>query len=170
MFFLEINAIIRNNQTEKVTKMSVLEEIKAKLETNETLDKEIGKAFSNIYSCTRVWAAWSYDTMSADDFPPFEKGDEAFDEFVKELKTSLLTEKIDNPDKFYDLIEKHICNYELYYNEDIDRYFDSQYFKEDFLGETDLSDIYPVAKKYQEVHAPKPETPEVKVKPIKSKP
>ena len=62
--------------------MSVLEEIKAKLETNEALEREIGKAFSNIYSCTRVWAAWSYDTMSADDFPPFEKGDEAFDEFV----------------------------------------------------------------------------------------
>lgn len=108
--------------------------------------------------------------MTADDFAPFEKGDEAFDEFVKELKTSLLTEKIDNPDKFYDLVEKHICNYELYYNEDIDRYFYSQAFKEDFLGETDLSDIYPAAKKYQEVHAPKLDTPEVKVKPIKNKP
>ena len=139
--------------------MSVLDDIKAKLETNESLDKEIGKAFGNIYSCTRVWSAWGHDTMSADDFAPFEKGDEAFDEFVKELKTSLLTEKIDNPDKFYDLVEKHICNYELYYNEDIDRYFYSQAFKEDFLGETDLTDIYPVAKKYQEIHAQKPETP-----------
>lgn len=150
--------------------MDILEEIKAKLHTNETLDKEIGKAFGNIYSCTRVWSAWGVDTMTADDFAPFEKGDEAFDEFVKELKTSLLTEKIDNPEKFYALVEKHICNYELYYNEDIDRYFYSQAFKEDFLGETDLSDIYPAAKKYQEVHAPKLDTPEVKVKPIKNKP
>lgn len=159
MFFFGINDIIRNNQTKKVVNMSVLDDIKAKLETNESLDKEIGKAFGNIYSCTRVWSAWGHDTMSADDFAPFEKGDEAFDEFVKELKTSLLTEKIDNPDKFYDLVEKHICNYELYYNEDIDRYFYSQAFKEDFLGETDLTDIYPVAKKYQEIHAPKTETP-----------
>lgn len=30
--------------------MDILEEIKAKLITNETLDKEIGKAFGNIYS------------------------------------------------------------------------------------------------------------------------
>lgn len=159
MYFLEINVIIRNNQTEKVGNMSVLDDIKTKLETNEKLDKEIGKAFGNIYSCTRVWSAWGHDTMSADDFAPFEKGDESFDEFVKELKTSLLTEKIDNPDKFYDLVEKHICNYELYYNEDIDRYFYSQAFKADFLGETDITDIYPVAQKYQEIHAPKAETP-----------
>lgn len=159
MYFLEINVIIRNNQTEKVGNMSVLDDIKTKLETNEKLDKEIGKAFGNIYSCTRVWSAWGHDTMSADDFAPFEKGDESFDEFVKELKTSLLTEKIDNPDKFYDLVEKHICNYELYYNEDIDRYFYSQAFKADFLGDTDITDIYPVAQKYQEIHAPKAETP-----------
>ena len=86
MFFFGINDIIRNNQTKKVVNMSVLDDIKGKLETNESLDKEIGKAFGNIYSCTRVWSAWGHDTMSADDFAPFEKGDEAFDEFVKELK------------------------------------------------------------------------------------
>lgn len=139
--------------------MNTIDDVKNKLEANEALEKEVGQSFENIYSCTRVWSAWSYNTMTTDDFAPFEKGDEAFDEFVTELKKSLLTEKIDTADKFYDLVEKHICNYALYYNEDMDRNFDSHAFKEDFLGETDLTNIYPAAKKYQDVYAPKTESP-----------
>lgn len=149
--------------------MSILDDIKAKLKTNEALDESLNNAFDNVYSCIRVWAAWSYDTMTTEDFVPFQKGDEAFDEFSTNLKNSLIKEKIDTPDKFYEIVEKHVSNYELHHNDDMDRNFHSNAFNQDFLGEIDLSAIYPAAKKYQDVHAPKEETPAVKLKTSKNK-
>lgn len=146
--------------------MSTLEEVKAKLESGEKLEQELSKSFNNVYSCTRVWSAWSYDTMTVDDFAPFEKGDEAFDEFSTNFKAALLLEKIDNKDKFYDFIEKQVGVYELFYNDDLND-FHSQAFSEDFLGSLDFDDVYPAVQKYQETHLPKVEV--AAVKPLKPK-
>lgn len=41
---------------------------------------------SDIYFCTRVWAAWQVGTMSEDDFTPVNEDDE----FIYELSTAIL--------------------------------------------------------------------------------
>lgn len=142
--------------------MSTIDDVKVKLESNEALDKALSDSFSGVFSCTRVLSAWGYNTMSPDDFAPFEKGDEAFDEFSKNIKKALTNEKVDNMDKLYDFIGKQLEAYELFYNPNIDSEFYPEAFREDFIGELDFDKVLPAMKKYQEVNIPKVDAPKVK--------
>lgn len=38
------------------------------MELNDKIDEAIAGALGDAYDCTRAWKAWSYGTMSADDF------------------------------------------------------------------------------------------------------
>lgn len=147
--------------------MSTIDDVKVKLESSETLDKALSDSFSGVFSCTRVLSAWGHNTMTPDDFAPFEKGDEAFDEFSKNIKKALTTEKVDNMDKLYDFIGKQLEVYELFYNPNIDSEFYPDAFREDFIGELDFDKVLPAIKKYQEVNFQKVDEP--KIKTVKNK-
>lgn len=135
--------------------MDNLESIKEKLASKENFENKLESTFESIYSCTRVWGAWSYNTMGVDDFPPFQRGDEAFDEMSTHLKNILDNKKIVSFDEFVDVVTNVVCNYDLYYNSDIDHCFDSQYFHQDVLDYIDLTDLHVASVRYQNSHLPK---------------
>jgi hypothetical protein len=40
----------------------------------------------NVFACTRVWSAWSYNTMSQDDFLPFKEDEDFINDFKNFLE------------------------------------------------------------------------------------
>lgn len=104
------------------------------------LIKEIMKeTFDNCYSCFREWSAWSYGTMTDEDFLNVAEDEELLEE-ISESFINMTKEKneIDEEDinNFFENLE-----YQFYYNEDIDRNFDSIFFKDDYLSYIDLDAI-----------------------------
>lgn len=100
-------------------------------------DKNIAEIIENnmddVYACTRVWSAWSYNTMSLDDFLPFKEDDELIADF-KEFLDKKNTVTIDDLVEFFE-------NYEGYYNEDIENNFESHCFHDDYLEYSNLEDM-----------------------------
>ena len=83
-------------------------------------DKNIAEIIENnmndVYACTRVWSAWSYNTMSLDDFLPFKEDDELIADF-KDFLDKKNNVTVDDLVGFFE-------NYEGYYNDDIDNNFE----------------------------------------------
>ena len=86
--------------------------------------------FQDIYSCTRVWSAWGYQTMSIDDFIPFSEDDEALNEVVD----TIVDNKLKTIEDIYGVFE----NYQMYHNDNIDDNFESVFFHDDYLEYVDL--------------------------------
>lgn len=89
--------------------------------------------FQDIFSCTRVWSAWGYGTMSLEDFIPFSEDEEALDEIVDNIVSNKL--------KTVDEVSAVFENYEMYYNSDIDNNFESHCFHDDYLEYVDLDNV-----------------------------
>lgn len=95
---------------------------------------QVADLFSNhldsVYSCTRVWSAWGYGTMSKDDFILFSEDDDIINEFKEFINSK---NSID-----IDALEDALAQYEGFYNPNIEDNFDSDCFDEDFLSHCDL--------------------------------
>ncbi len=100
-------------------------------------DKNIAEIIENnmddVYACTRVWSAWSYNTMSLDDFLPFKEDDELIADF-KDFLDKKNNVTVDDLVEFFE-------NYEGYYNEDIENNFESHCFHDDYLEYSNLEDM-----------------------------
>lgn len=125
--------------------MNKLEELENKML------KSMESTFEGCYSCIRVWSAWSYGTMEAEDFIPFDKDDEIFAECFNKIKEDIIKTPVKNEDEFYDKVIDVVSNYTLYYNENIDRNFRNDAFNDDIFGIVDLKDMYKNFKEYQDV-------------------
>lgn len=114
-------------------------ENKKKLEKIEDiLIKSLLKnTLTDCYVCTRVWSAWSYNTMSKDDFIPIQEDEDLLEEMLFDFKNHIKSKEnkitLENIDDYYNNFQ-----YEIYYNSDIDNYFESYYFKNDYLSYVDL--------------------------------
>lgn len=88
------------------------------------------ESLNNLYFCDRVWSAWSYGTMTQEDFIPLNEDDEFLDDFYNFL---LKSEKLSE--------EKIICflseQIDVYYNEDLEN-FKKEDFNEDWLSNFDI--------------------------------
>jgi hypothetical protein len=137
-----------------VEKTELLKEM-AKVTAKDEISEQLNSSFSNIYGCTRVWKAWSYDTMTLDDFPPFQKGDEAYDEM--KVKFDQIIKSVKNTDELHEFFID--LDYDLYYNSDIESNFESNFFHQDYLDYVDLSTLMEKIKAYQalEIATPEPE-------------
>lgn len=51
--------------------------------TDEQMRDAFAHALTDVYVCTRVWSAWSYGTMTEDDFSPASECDEVLDSLVQ---------------------------------------------------------------------------------------
>jgi hypothetical protein len=100
-------------------------------------DKNIAEIIENnmndVYACTRVWSAWSYNTMSLDDFLPFKEDDELIADF-KDFLDKKNNVTVDDLVGFFE-------NYEGYYNDDIDNNFESHCFHDDYLEYSNLDNM-----------------------------
>ncbi len=100
-------------------------------------DKNIAEIIENnmddVYACTRVWSAWSYNTMSLDDFLPFKEDDELIADF-KDFLDKKNNVTVDDLVVFFE-------NYEGYYNDDIENNFESHCFHDDYLEYSNLEDM-----------------------------
>ncbi len=131
--------------------MDNFDKLKKMLDVEDKMIKQMERTFEGCYSCGRVWSAWSYGTMTVNDFYPFDSSDDSFKEAFDSLKKEISIEPFKNIDDFSDKFCKILENYELYYNENIDRYFNSGSFNSDFLGIIDVSDLYKGFKEYQDI-------------------
>lgn len=131
--------------------MDNFEKLKKMLEVEDKIRDKMESVFEGCYSCGRVWSAWSYGTMSVDDFYPFSKGDESFEEVFDLIKKEVSKEPFKNVDDFVNKFISIMENYNLYYNENIDRYFNSNSFNDDYLGIIDVSDLFNNFKEYQDI-------------------
>ena len=100
---------------------------------DEKISELLENNMNDVYACTRVWSAWSYNTMSLDDFLPFKEDDELIADF-KEFLDKKNTVTIDDLVEFFE-------NYEGYYNEDIENNFESHCFHDDYLEYSNLEDM-----------------------------
>lgn len=94
--------------------------------------KLLRENFSDVFSCTRTWSAWSYETMVADDFVSLSDDEDLIHEIALELSQHKDIES------FLEVFD----NYKLYYNEDIYRNFHSIAFKDDWTQYYDLEEIF----------------------------
>lgn len=122
--------------------------IKMEMLKKEALDS-MESVFKNCYSCTRVWSAWSYDTMTIDDFTPFDKDDESFLECFDSLIDSINNTEFISKEVFYDAVIDIISDYDLYYNDDIDNNFSSGSFNNDVFEEINLDDMFISFREYK---------------------
>jgi len=93
--------------------------------------------FSDVYVCNRVWSAWSYGTMSIDDFISLDDT-----EFKQEFFDFLITKEfVINQEELI----LFLSNYKGYYNSDFLDSFASEYFNDnwlDFYSEDDIFNSY----------------------------
>lgn len=87
----------------------------------------------DIYSCTRVWSAWSYGTMSLDDFVPVNEDEEVLNEIADQI--------LDLKNISIDSISSVLENYQFFYNDNIEDNFESHLFHEDIFEHIDLEKI-----------------------------
>lgn len=107
------------------------------------------RTFENCFSCDRTWSAWSYNTMTVDDFINFDRNDESFIESFNSIKEFSLNNSLENEEEFYDKVVDIVSNSTLYFNENIERNFFSNSFKEDIFEYLDLKDMYEDFKSYK---------------------
>jgi len=50
----------------------------------EDFNQELKKILTGHYSCSRVWEAWQYGTMTQDDFSPLEEDENIYND-IKSL-------------------------------------------------------------------------------------
>lgn len=100
---------------------------------DEKISELLENNMNDVYACTRVWSAWSYNTMSLDDFLPFKEDDELIADF-KEFLDKKNNVTVDDLVEFFE-------NYEGYYNEDIENNFESHCFHDDYLEYSNLEDM-----------------------------
>ena len=67
------------------------------------LEPFLSEAFQNIYYCERVWSAWSYNTMSIEDFSPIFEDEDIFNEIVE----SIIELNILNLDNLISILENY---------------------------------------------------------------
>lgn len=100
-------------------------------------DKNIAEILENnmddVYACTRVWSAWSYNTMSLDDFLPFKEDDELIEDFKNFLEQKDKV-TVDELTGFFE-------GYEGYYNDNIEDNFESHCFHDDYLEYSDIENM-----------------------------
>ncbi len=110
----------------------------------DKIKKICQEEFAYVFFCERVWSAWSYDTMTIDDFIPIFDDEELLDEFVNLVQ---VTKHLSFGD-----IEIFFEKIEAYYNSDIDYSFDKEYFAEDWIAYIELEDFFEQIKaiKYTE--------------------
>lgn len=96
----------------------------------------IKETFENCYSCTREWSAWSYGTMTDDDFLSVPEDEELLEEITGSFVDMIKEKGRINENDINTFFEN--LDYTIYYNEDIYRNFDSIFFKDDYLGYIDL--------------------------------
>ena len=117
---------------------------KLKKEALESMDS----VFKDCYYCTRVWSAWSYDTMTTNDFTPFDKDDESFLECFDDLINSIHSTAFISKEVFNERVIDIMSDYELYYNENIDNDFSSDSFYDDVFDIINLDDMFISFRKY----------------------
>lgn len=110
----------------------------AEILVTHNLEKELSYSFKGCYSCTRVWEAWSYGTMTVDDFQEFQKGDTAFDEAFSTIIKHIKNGEIKNTNDIIHFLEN---NYELFYNQDLEYDFSSEAFSYDYTSYLDYNRI-----------------------------
>jgi uncharacterized protein YpuA (DUF1002 family) len=120
-------------------------------ELEDNMIKSMEITFEQCYSCTRTWSAWSYNTMTQNDFVPFDKDDEAFSECFTDIKNSIIKQPFKTEEEFYDRVIDKVSNYTLYFNENMDRRFCSEAFNADVCDIVDLKDMYEKFKNFQDV-------------------
>jgi len=134
-----------------IDKPGLIKEL-SKIEAKKELDSALDNTFVDTYGCTRVWSAWSYNTMSQEDFVAYQSGDEAFDEMRDKLEFTLKTNRFNNVEElvefFYD------TGHDLYFNDDIESNFNSDHFNSDYLDHIDLNPLFESIKKYQDILLP----------------
>lgn len=91
--------------------------------------------FEDCYSCCRVWSAWSYNTMSQDDFIPVSDDPDV----LEEISESIVQKINDNAD--FESILSVFDDYVFYYNNNIENNFDSMSFHEDYFDYIDVSSL-----------------------------
>jgi hypothetical protein len=99
----------------------------------QQISELIENNMNDVFACTRVWSAWSYNTMSLDDFLPFKEDDE----LIADFKDFLDKKNNVTVDDLFDFFE----NYEGYYNDDIENNFESHCFHDDYLEYSNLEDM-----------------------------
>ena len=94
--------------------------------------------FVDVYICTRVWSAWSYDTMSQDDFISLNDT-----EFNQEFFDFLTTKEfVINQEELI----LFLSNYQGYYNSDFENRFAPECFKDNWLDFYDIEEIFKIYK------------------------
>ena len=107
---------------------------------DERVIPALESVFTCCYECIRVWSAWSYNTMSIEDFCSYDHDDESF----FETYTALKQEVVSNPNTD---VSSWLINYlsendiELMYNGDIDNSFTSDSFSSVDFSELDYSEV-----------------------------
>lgn len=95
--------------------------------------------FLDVYVCNRVWSAWSYDTMSTDDFISLNNTEfnQDFFEFLKDKEFSISQEELIS----------FLIQYKGYYNSDFEHKFAPECFHNDWLSFYSEDDIFDSYKK-----------------------
>ncbi len=95
--------------------------------------------FSDVYVCNRVWSAWSYDTMTQEDFISLNDT-----EFNQEFFDFLMTKEfVINQEELI----LFLSNYQGYYNSDFENKFAPECFHDDWLSFYSEDDIFDSYKK-----------------------
>lgn len=90
--------------------------------------------FYCVFVCTRVWSAWSYNTMTKDDFVMLTETEFTNDFFIFIEDNNF---KID----IQQLIN-FLENYEAYYNQLFYVNFEKEHFDQDWISNFDIESLY----------------------------
>ena len=69
----------------------------------EDFNQELKKILTGHYSCSRVWEAWQYGTMTQDDFSPLEEDENIYNDIKSLFKKWWIncSEKMPCDDEYY---------------------------------------------------------------------
>lgn len=56
--------------------------------SDEELRQRVADCLREVYTCSRVWEAWQYNTMTEDDFAPAWESDDLIDDLVAALSSA----------------------------------------------------------------------------------
>lgn len=93
--------------------------------------------FSCIYFCDCVWSAWSYNTMTQDDFLAMSEDEDYLKDILEDILKKEIT--IENIEEAFNTTEAYFC-------EDLEHCFSQEYFAEDFLSYIDFEELIPFLK------------------------
>jgi hypothetical protein len=106
---------------------------------NDNLKNIISEYLENVYYCEREWSAWSYNTMTIDDFIELWNDEDTLNDISKKIidnKSSLTSESLSNCFSWID----------AYHNDCLDYNFESQYFNNCWFEEIDFDEMLPRIK------------------------